>query len=499
MSSQLIHRQSPNPEQSVSVWRESSTYEGLPAVVYRKVWQCSLKTSAQAWLSWAQHEHLVLTLLAGRGAQHVATVSNLLVDADRIELVTLDAGAELQRDWVDAARLPAPAAHPWFNDEDELLKLARACLLALQQIHRIGVVHGDLKADNVCLSAEGTALAGPGRLDYSSLRLIDFAFSLCRDYPLRFVLPTDPQRLDYLPDAYRQALQKAQTQNDPTPLQTHCCAEVDLYSLGVMLGKLVDPALGPQLLPDFHALIQQCLAVGGSRPHLLRRWWGRAFEEPTDRLIDQTERLLEARQCPRPDWQWSKRLPHGQVNLSASVSWGELRGTPLATPMAIPLTTPLTTPLATPLAREAQTALAAPLPELPAASPAKTRRWLAGWARARWAALCLVLSACFFGIDREYVRQGLLLNDLGYWLGLAACALGLPLFLLAGAGLRRAAPVGQALAARGLGAALLAIAGYYLVALSQALAHWYDLSWLVLGLTLAVLILFAADRPAHCY
>ncbi|MBV5336028.1 hypothetical protein JZU48_03305, partial [bacterium] len=147
----------------------------------------------------------------------------------------------------------------------------------------------------------------------------------------------------------------------------------------------------------------------------------------------------------------------------------------------------------------AQTALAAhqPQPELLAVAPAKAPRWRAGWARAHLAALCLVLSACFFGIDQGYVHQGLLLSELGYWLGLAAWALGLPLFLLAGAGLWRAAPVGQAITARRLGAGLLAIAGYYLVALSQTLAHWYDLSWLGLGLALAAFILFAADRPAH--
>jgi len=144
----------------------------------------------------------------------------------------------------------------------------------------MGVMHGDLKADNVCIPVQAGYPHAP---HVAEVRLIDFAFSLSRDYPLRFVLPSDPDRIDYLPEFYKNAIKKAQQHQQPASIQQVCCAEVDLFSLGIMLEKIIGQAGLEQTRqwPTLAQLIDHCKAKGSRQPSRLGRWIRRDFARPT--------------------------------------------------------------------------------------------------------------------------------------------------------------------------------------------------------------------------
>jgi serine/threonine protein kinase len=397
-TSRLIHQKMVSAGHKVSVWREESLQKGIPIVLYRKSWQCDFPKQADAWLSWARHEHLLLSLLAGRGAQHAVAVSDLHVDHDNIELVTRDAGPELQRDWL-LQRTPK------LQSESELLTLSYHCLVALQEIHRMGIVHGDFKADNLCIPAQ-RGLQAP---DISQLQLIDFAFSLSRDYPLRFVLPIDPDRIDYLPQFYKSAIRQAQVSKQPEPIQKVCCAEIDLFSLGVMMEKIISAMApqGPHAWSTLLHVVMRCKEVGSQKPNALQRLLRKDFAQPTHDMLREVKQLLDS-------------LP---ALTQAAQAAPKPLNTPIATPLATPLAPSPATPLATPLAlpsAQAPVIVKRPIQSPSLEIPRSQKRW-------QWLIVSTLLGYLFFRIDLIYKREGLLINDTGYYLGLSVMALSLML------------------------------------------------------------------------
>jgi serine/threonine protein kinase len=143
----------------------------------------------------------------------------------------------------EGAPLPhcfAEAAH-WFA-------LARATLTALQEVHKRGFVHLDIKAENFCipyLPADYTPdwQRDDLQLDFTRIRLIDVAFSLWEskvsldEIPLPVNPEADPQQFRYLSQQFRHALREGQKGNlEPTRKLDF---RADLYSLGVMLSGLL--------------------------------------------------------------------------------------------------------------------------------------------------------------------------------------------------------------------------------------------------------------------
>jgi len=201
---QLIQTQIYAPGQSVSVWKEALEGGTASGFVYRKVWQSHQYGIAKAWLSWAHHRHFALTLQAHGEAQNNVQVAGLQVHPYRVEVVTNDAGSDFRRDWLNRV-----TASNLLVRQQDLLKLVRGCLRALQSMHALGVLHGDFKADNLCIYIRPASTEGTMHLDLASLRLIYFAYAVYQARPLKFLLPTDLERLVSLLDFYRSAIRQA--------------------------------------------------------------------------------------------------------------------------------------------------------------------------------------------------------------------------------------------------------------------------------------------------
>ena len=458
-SSQLIQTQSSAPGQSVSVWKEALEGGTASGFVYRKVWQSHQDGAAKAWLSWAHHEHFVLTLLAHGEARNVVQVAGLQVHPYRVEVVTNDAGPDFRRDWLDRITTPNLLAR-----QQDLLKLARGCLRALQSVHALGVMHGDFKADNLCIHARPASTGGPMRLDLASLRLIDFAYAVYRERPLKFVLPTDPERLAYLPDFYRAAIRQAQAHGEPGPIQHAACAQVDLFGLSVLLRELV-PDSRTSDWAAWRTWLQSCERtctepVGSDQSLAL----------PTTKLLVLTETLLT--QLREPPAYWDE----AETTLS---TWSRLDK---KTPVLHSQVTPLLTPLVVIKQTEVPFRSTAAPTHMP--STARPNGWIE---RRPWHKVLsqLMLAGVFVFIDWKFEQTQIVLTDEGFVLGLLAIAMA-PLSL--GASMWHAmAPTRRTLLwTLGPTLCLCVIAAYYLVVLFPQ-----GVSAFPLGVLLCLLVLLA--------
>ena len=415
-SAQLIQTQSPAPGHSVSVWKEP-TADSLN-FCYRKIWQSHPGPTSKAWLSWAHHEHLLLTLLAHRDAKYVVQVAGLQVHTESVEVVTVDAGLDLQRHWLDLA---ASQGTQLLMHQADALKLTRACLKALQAIHALGVMHGDFKSDNLCIKACAAEPQSPIWMDLDSLRLIDFAYAVYREQPLKFVLPIDPDRLDYMPEQYRSAIRSAQAKDDPSCISRAACAQVDLYGLWHMLTKVVPASSADAQWAAWNHWLSDCKqAVMKTLPA------SRPFDEQTTNLLELTEKLLIALDQPKDGW--------GQIRTGLRTMNAEAGTTPLISSLQTPMLTPLVS-----LQKPAETLnsvkkeLVESEADLPVSvqSEASSIRstWRNLWQFHRWWLIVSLLALTFVWIDTRYVQSGLQLTDWDFGLGLVAMLLAAPAVL----------------------------------------------------------------------
>jgi hypothetical protein len=426
----LIRQQVLDSAHSVTVWRQVGQFNGEAVLTYRKVWEGPLNAPTQGWLSWGLHENFLLTLLAGRGVTSAVTTLDLHKDAHRIELLTLDAGPELQRDWIKA--------YPCVWTDQDLMKLGYHTLKALVQIHREGVVHGDLKADNICVPA--TSDKGATGIDWQELKLIDFAFSLSRDYPLRFVLPLEIKNIDYLPHFYKNSIVKSQQMQQPELVQKSCCAEIDLFSLGVMLMQLT--AAGQGDYPGTTALAQECLRVGSKSPRW--RWLKKLFQAETVKLEQVARQWLNDQGLTREEVRCSYLVVPGAATVTPLRSHVEtVPGTMRAeqTPLLKPTDTPLVErlPVSTAAAlsetnqKMAGKSLQDSLTQSDVNNPQQIQRniqhtpLLKLWQRWRWACIYTMMIVGLFAVDSAYQSTQMRLTESGYLLALMGMAFALPL------------------------------------------------------------------------
>ena len=476
-AAQLIQTQSPAPGQSVSVWKEpgGSDVDGC----YRKIWQCQAGPAAKAWLSWAHHEHLVLTLLAHRDAKHVVQVAGLQVHPDLVEVVTLDAGPDFQRDWLDRA---AAQGGPLLLEPEDALKFARACLKALEAIHALGVMHGDFKSDNLCIKAIKMNPESGVALDLESLRLIDFAYAVYREQPLRFVLPTDPDRLAYMPDTYRAAIKKAQATADPSHIQQAACAQVDLYSLWYMLSNVVPSNLQDGRWMVWQEWMHACRKA--AREPLITLT---AFDAPTKQMLALTEKMLGQLAEPQSRWaQVATTLPSWEIQ-SGETPLANAHPTKLLTPLIEIRLSAVTTGASEPSSQQMTVqASSVKLKDQPSSSTSRVRQNI--WQYQRWWVIVASLAFLYGWLDHRFAETGLKLTDLGFGLGLLAMALAFPVVLGA---LWRAVFHSRSACSwvRYPGLVLCGIAAYFLVVLVPVGVSVSQLTAFLVLLTLLVVAL----------
>ncbi len=203
-----------------------------------------LATPEGDFREWTEREWRILARLVGHGVRAVPDVVQFdRGAADRPALVqTFDAGVTvdhwatllpLERDGSLLKNVFEDCAHWW--------ALARHCLIALDAIHELRLVHLDLKADNVCIPVGPVGFdphdrAQALRPSFDGLTLIDFAFSLVSGEPLESALPI-AQQADYEYQSPR-LLRALEAGRDgdlaPTRLLDWRC---DLFSLAAMLWR----------------------------------------------------------------------------------------------------------------------------------------------------------------------------------------------------------------------------------------------------------------------
>jgi hypothetical protein len=254
---------------------------------YVKRW----KKQGMPWAEyWPVREHSLLVRLAEGDIRHVVEVIG--IDARLNEVRTRDAGISLDRldRYVQVKGGHTPHPHPFF-DIAELLKLMRWSLVALEEIHGVGLVHCDLGAGNICLPLVNTG-DGWNHLDYSRLMLIDFAFSLHRDLPLKYPLPLDTTapELFYLPPFFRAAVAQDQRESRPTNGQRVATPGIDLYSLGMVTQAWYRAGVRPHdsiSSARVEALFQRLASHGREGT------WREVFRARGMRLIREIDRILD--------------------------------------------------------------------------------------------------------------------------------------------------------------------------------------------------------------
>ena len=160
---------------------------GTVPVLFSKVFKKVEGRSGQRYdyRYWAERENFFLREFLKRQNEftHVVQARHLISENEAAkQVLTRDAGITIAN-WLRVkARYPdtATLSHP-FQRTDAFLRMVRACLVALKQIHAHRIVHCDIKEDNICIPYAPHPFAGPQqavRLEYENLRLIDFAFSV---------------------------------------------------------------------------------------------------------------------------------------------------------------------------------------------------------------------------------------------------------------------------------------------------------------------------------
>jgi len=297
---------------------------------------------------WAERENYFLREFLKKQSEftHVVQARHLISENEAAkQVLTCDAGITVAN-WLRVKSRYADTAtlsHP-FQRSDAFLRLIRACLVALREIHEHRIVHCDIKEDNICIPFAPNPYPGEGhriRLEYEKLKLIDFAFSVAHAIPLTQILVIDPgERLPYQSELLISALRADRRSGSPNAVQ-QLDYRVDLFSLGHMAEKLSAGGLdcpaapgGGKALDGIQELVRKLkdferTPASDTLPHA-------GLIAEIDRLLLETARLSTSLDF-EVDGEWSaQEMERGQ---------GARRKTP-STPIAVAPPTPVSPPLA---------------------------------------------------------------------------------------------------------------------------------------------------------
>jgi len=216
---------------------------------YRKVFKPEGLRDADYWI---QRENDFLLDFRVKKLRHTVELAAYAQHSDGRNtpvaeaVATYDAGLTLE-DWLRIKPRYAneeSRGHP-FQQAGVFLSLLRACLVALKEIHGYGIVHCDIKEDNLCLPYTPYPFK-PGqavRLEFGRLRLIDFAFSITPERPLQRRLPI-VAKAEYQSQRLKAALDKdLSAGTEGTIHAQQLDYRVDLYSLGHMAERILHEGL----------------------------------------------------------------------------------------------------------------------------------------------------------------------------------------------------------------------------------------------------------------
>lgn len=228
-------------EKHVEVDRITETgSDGVPVTIYRKNFKLA------GWQVWSDRESSFINKFNADKLKHVVRLYQYkTTPAGTFSVVdTHDAGLTIF-EWMQVAPRYADGSgfnHPFRRGED-FVRLIHACLVALKEIHDFGVVHCDIKQDNICLPCTPFPYRhdAPLKPDFAALKLIDFSFSLCKTLPLEQLLSIDPNHPGslYLSPLLRAAL-NADLRNHKPEQTNKLDYRVDLYGLGYMCKQIME-------------------------------------------------------------------------------------------------------------------------------------------------------------------------------------------------------------------------------------------------------------------
>ncbi len=235
----------------VIVERRAPQSAGMRAY-YRKTFK---KTNTEDYSYWTDYENRFLQLLAAKKLHYVVDLrstaknDNPTQSMDHVE--TFDAGLDVQKWCMLRPRYQngTVGLHP-FEHVAQFLRLIRACLLALHEIHLNGIIHGDIKADNICLFYSPYPYQPSTnelvQINFQGLKLIDFAWSVSKLIPLEHPLPINGENdaAPYHSKFFRDALCADQESRKPEKVM-ELDYRVDFYSLGYMAESIVKSHLIP--------------------------------------------------------------------------------------------------------------------------------------------------------------------------------------------------------------------------------------------------------------
>lgn len=188
-------------------------------------------------------------------------------------------------------------AHP-FVHALSFLQLARGILAALKEIHHAGVIHGQLRPDNICIPYHPYSydFDSPLTLDYDNLCLIDFMFAVSNTLKLSRYLPVQVSNTPSTQSALMQHALLSDQQSRHADVIQRIDYSVDLYALGFILKQifqqnLIYPqGLEAELSMEIHHFINELLQYNQGIPEKVKAH--HLYLHPHSDYLKQLEQLM---------------------------------------------------------------------------------------------------------------------------------------------------------------------------------------------------------------